>query len=500
MANDPDLDDMIDPDGDEDARYSWDTDFQRHVIALLMTDKIFLLQSIDLIKPSYFTNKAHSKACSLLFDYFRKYNLLPKKNFLIQEAKEAFKDDKAKLHHIGEIISLYDYFEPGLEARQYLSDKITFFAKIQAIKSAFHQCLKQIEKNPENDDTWSKVYDLLRDAMNTDRNLEIGLNYFEGLKDRYARMAEDESDLAEKFVTGYHSIDTEIKGGGYKRGEMIAYVGGSGVGKSVALTCTAAINARRGKRVVYITTELSEDRVAERFDSILTGASINCLFDQKEKVFLELEKIVEDAKSRDLIVIKQFPSKTADVNTIRAYLCQLKFMGFTPDVVIVDYIGEMKDHPGIPTHESRERIVSELRGLSIEENVFLATAMQPNRGSKEAQKAGRIEEEHLADSFGQIRPLDGCFSLNQNDDESAVKIGRMWVIKQRFGKSRFQIYIRFDKDNLRITEISKDEYKNMKVTRSDKVADEVQIDNIVKAWEPKDDNDEDLPGSPVIKK
>jgi hypothetical protein len=323
--------------------------------------------------------------------------------------------------------------------------------------------------------------------MNTDKNYELGLDYFTSVRDRYERMKEEELDV-ERFVTGWPTIDQSIKGGGYTRGELLSIVGGSGVGKSVALTCIAAVNLLRGKKGVYISLELSEDRVAERFDAILADSPINCLYDSKEKIFRSLEDLVSDRADKQLLYIKQFPPGAADVNTIRAYLAQLKFGGFNPDFVILDYIGEMKDHSGMKIHESRERLVRDLRGLMVEENVFGVTAMQPNRGSKEAQKEGRIDEEHLADSFGQIRPLDGAISLNQNDGEKSVSLGRAFVMKQRSGKSRFAIKIQFDPETLRITEISQERYKAKMTSRSEKVSDEVMIDRIVKEFVPTDEN------------
>lgn len=486
MTQDPDMEGLVSPDEDgDDAKYGWDVEFQRHIIALLMVDQQFLVQSMDLIKPSYFSNKAHRETCKILFRLFKEYRMLPKRSFLMQELRDELKADKAKLAHVGEITSLYDYFEPGLEARQYLSDKILFFAKIQAAKEAANKMFKELEKAPESEETWSKICDIWKKALNTDRNYDIGLKYFESIKERYERMREEDNST-EIFVVGKEGIDKEIKGGGYKRGEMITIIGGSGVGKSVELTCIAAENIKRGKKCAYISLELSEDRVAERFDSILTGANIHCLYDQKDEIFSTLEEMVEDKKDKNLIVIKHFPGKSADVNTIRAYVQQLKFNGFVPDILIVDYIGEMKFPVAVPKHEAMEVAVAELRGLADEEQVFLATAMQPNRGSKEAQKAGRIEEEHLADSFGQIRPVDGAFSLNQNESEKAVQLGRMFVIKQRFGKSRYQIYIHFDPVSLKITEISQDTYKKRLNSRSEKVSDEVAIDMVVKEYKPSD--------------
>ena len=176
--------------------------------------------------------------------------------------------------------------------------------------------------------------------------------------------------------------------------------------------------------------------------------------------------------------------------SIRSRLgCICSSDGFDPDFVIVDYIGEMADIPGMKTYESREKTVRDLRALATEENVFVATAMQPNRGSKEVQKnaGGRLDDEHLADSFGQIRPLDGCFSIMQNDAEKTLGIGRFYVIKQRDGESRFQIYLSFNKQNLKITEISQATYMDKMNSHKESVVDDVKMDHIIKPFAPEDD-------------
>lgn len=490
MSVGEELEELEAPD-DDNEHYSWDNEFQKHIISLLLVDKQFLLQSINLIRPSYFTNKVHQVACKFLFEFFNKYKLVPKKAFIIQQIKETMKDDKALMYYLGEINALYDYFEAGMEAREYLSDKITFFAKIQSLKTAFHKCLGMIDKSPEDDKTWGEVYEILRKAMNTDRNFEFGLKYMETYEERYKRMmAED--DAAEIFLLGLPGIDTQIKGGGYKRGEIVSIVAASGVGKSVMLSCMAATNALRGKKVVYITLELSEDRVAERFDSILTGCSIHTLYEEKDEVFTRLRDVLEDHPEKNPIVIKYFPSKSADVNTIRAYLAQLKFEGYIPDMVIVDYLGILKDYAGMEIHRSREQLVEELRALANEgDKFFCASAMQPNRNSKEAQKAGRIEAEHIGASWDQINGLDGAISLNQNEIEKKLQIGRAGVMKQRFGASNYQIYLHFDPNTLKITEISHDTYKNLMSKNSDKASKKVDVDLVVRPFTPDDEENGD---------
>ena len=115
--------------------------------------------------------------------------------------------------------------------------------------------------------------------------------------------------------------------------------------------------------------------------------------------------------------------------------------------------------------------------------------MQPNRESKKDNKSenSRIDDEHLAGSFGQIRPLDGCISLNQNDNEKKLGIGRGYVIKQRDGESRYQFYLKFDKMNLQITEIQDWEYRDALNKQKNYASDEMEIDKVMnKRYKPKD--------------
>lgn len=454
---------LVDPDGEEEISFHWDEEFQRHIMSLLLSDRSFLLQSMDLVRPNYFTNKAHRVICQFLYDYFKKYMLLPNKTFVAQEVRTKLKEDKSLSFYLVEVETLYEYFEPGLDAREYLVDKIAYFAKMQAFRKAFQSGLKLLDKNPESEETWQKIYDEIETVITTSANFEIGTDYFKTMQERY--LDEDQTDKSDIFITGLDSIDIEINGGGYGRGQIISIIAGSGVGKSVMLACIARENLLRGKKGVYITLELAEDKVAQRFDAIFSGLPIQNLYDRKDELFEKLTHLDGvDYDSQMPLVIKQWPPGVASVNTIRAYIAQLRFHGYNPDFVIVDYVGEMQDMPGMKTYESRERTVRDLRALAVEEDLFIATAMQPNRGSKDQQqgsKVERIDDNHLADSFGQIRPLDGAISLNQNDSEKSLNLGRGYVIKQRDGKSRYQIYLKFDKDCLRITEIHKDTYLDM---------------------------------------
>lgn len=458
------LDNLSDSDVDDTFPENWDKDFQRSILSMLLQDKYFLLQGRNLIRSCYFTDKAQKLICDLLFKFYDEYNDLPTKKCLSHEISVTVEDEAKRLYFLGELSALYQSYHSGLDSREYLQDNIVNFAQTQKIKVAFKDSMKVMKDYGIRDqNTWDKVKVILREALLLEKNFDIGLDYFNQLESRYDEI-EESQESGEKFITNFPSIDEELQGG-IGRGEIAAVVSASGVGKSLWLANIANWNVLRGKRVLYLSTEMKQNKVAMRIDSILTGIPIHELIDRREEVISKIKKVVHDKDDKRLFLLKRFPSKTADINTFRAYYSQVVLHGFKPDLVIVDYVGEMKDYSDLPKHESRERMVGDLTQWCGEEDFGLLTALQPNRTGKEVSRSGYIDDDHFGDSYGQIRPLDACWSLNQNDSEKALGLMRVYVIKHRDGNSHYRFFAQVDGKNanctLRMREVSKDYYDQL---------------------------------------
>lgn len=489
------LDGLTNPDQRPEEKYDWDEEFQRGIIGLLLNDRWFATQCRDLVKPSYFMDERHRLVVEILFSLMEQYKTFPSKVQVVQEVKQhiSSKDDQAKFHYTAETELIYKKYVPGLESREYFLDKIVNFAKLMGLKIAFDQSLALIKRDRESESTWLKIQETLKGALLVDRNFDEGLDYFQTFEERYERMKQEE-EQRERFTSGFPAIDDALLGGGPHRGEIYSWIGLSGSGKSLALVGAALKNVLElEKRVLYVSLEMGEDSIAERFDAQLSQVGINKLQECKDLVKTAFEKFCEDKEDKRMLLIKQFPAGVLTVATLKAYLQQLQMVNFHPDLIVVDYIGEMKDYPGMPTYESRYRIVRDLRGLATEESVCVFTAMQPNKDAREAQKKdgglhggdGVIDDTNLADSYGQIRPLDGCWSINQMQAEKEANIARIFVIKHRHGKSRFTCWAKFDKDTLKMDQISEDTYnkiwKEYSFKKTERSADlNEQADMIVK--------------------
>lgn len=456
-----------DPDSlNVETQYEWGEEYQRYILGMLVNDAHFAISSQGLIKPNYFSNEVHRFVCRFVFDHHAKYGVLPKRLYVQQAIDEYVKEKDAtvKVFYRGELGTIYDYYLPGIEDRDYLLDQITDFAKQQAMRVAMFKAMGELKK-PNNPNKWTTIHSLMQEAMSVDRNFDFGHDYFQSFRERYEKMEEAAHDK-DVFITGLPSIDNALQGGGMVRGEVGSWMGLPGSGKSLALVRCAIANLLRNRRILYLSLEMNIQRVTERFDAMLVdpfqkhGVGINNLLLNKDIVFQALEDYSKDWDDKRMLVVKHFPQKSMDMPTFRAYYNQVKMRGFIPDMVLLDYIGEMKDYPGIPTYESRNRIIGELCGFAAIENIVLLTAMQPDKKAREVVRGGDlIDDDNLADAFGQSRPLHCLWSINRRQSETETHVGRVKVIKHRSGKSRHVFYINIDPNTLRIEEISEQTWK-----------------------------------------
>ena len=134
-----------------------------------------------------------------------------------------------------------------------------------------------------------------------------------------------------------------------------------GAGKSMVLVHLGAQGLKEGKTVVHYTLELQDTVIATRYDSCITGYPLSDIINFKEEVYEEIKDI--DGS----LIVKEYPTKSASTNTIRAHLSRLVKRGITPGMVIVDYADLLK--PVQTRKEKREELGSiyeELRALSTE--------------------------------------------------------------------------------------------------------------------------------------
>ena len=234
--------------------------------------------------------------------------------------------------------------------------------------------------------------------------------------------------------------------------ELAMVIAPPGVGKSLWLVNQAVESMMEGRKVLYVSLEMSEDKIAQRFDSVTTLISQAHLKDPAAQLKVsERLSIFRTNFPDSKLVIKEFPTGTINVNALRALLVQLRnYEDFIPDVIIVDYLELMRPvRENQHEYQAQQRIAEELRGLAMEMKVLLWTATQTNRQGRAVKI---ITDAELGDSYGKIRTCDFAVSLNQNEEEFDNGTMRAYVVKSRNGRPRFTVPMKIDYNILRMSQ------------------------------------------------
>jgi replicative DNA helicase len=424
--------------------YDFSENIQRGILYFLKSNKDFYLQIINLIDPSYFEFPSHSKIFDTVKSHYEKYNKLPNDDFIVQDlkpklgARENASDYEDELSYINTL----DASTAGNP--EYILDLVEGFAKKEAMKAAIADSISLIKE-----DRVEEVEALVKKALLVNRDVDTGQDYFTDLKDRWDRIFNKKTE--KKYKTFLPSINKSLEGGlGSK--EMAMVIAPPGVGKSLFLVNQGVQSMIEGRKVLYISLEMSEDKIAQRFDSIMTLVPQFKLKDPANQLNVkERLDMFQKQFPGSQLVIKEFPTGQASINTIRNLLVQLSnYEDFEPDLLIVDYLELLRPTREIlQEYQAQQRISEELRGVAMERNILVWTATQTNRQGRMVKV---ITDAELGDSYGKIRTCDFALSLNQTEEEFDEGQMRGFVVKSRNGRPRFIVPMSVDYNILRMSE------------------------------------------------
>lgn len=415
---------------------------------LLKHDLEFFSEIVPLLKPEFFDFPAYKNIFLGVRDYYEKYRKLPSDHALADFISASVSGSDAQgIDYESAIAEINGFDKSCLEDREFVLDTVEEFARQRAMESAIRKAVSIL--NEEGD--IGQVEELVKSALLVNRNVDVGQDYFNDIVDRITRSYQE--DNKDRIPTVFNTHNRNLSGGLSSK-ELAMVVAPPGVGKSLYLVNQGATNLLQGKNVLYVSLEMSEDKIAGRFDSVIT--EIRNL-DTSLGQFRLKERLTEvKSKTQGKLMIKEFPTGACNVNQLRAFLVQLKLhKNFTPDILIVDYLELLRPNRIIDSeYQAQQRIAEELRGLGVEHNCLIWTASQTNR---QARRVPIITDAELGDSYGKIRPADWVISLNQNQEEYDEGAMRVYVMKARDSKQHYLINVAIDYSTLQMREPSHEE-------------------------------------------
>ena len=383
--------------------------FQVKTIAALFTDRSFLQQIADIIRPDYFESDANSWLLEVTLQHFQEYKMPPSKDVLKVKVTEI-DNDILKTAVLEQLKEVFRFMES--DDLSFVKDEILKFCKNQEIKRAIMDSVSLLKMG-----NYDEIKGKIDSAMKAGADTNIGLNYKANISARYAESSRH------TITTGWDVID-DLMDGGLAPGELGVVMAPAGIGKSWMLINIGANALKAGKTVVHYTLELNENYVGQRYDSVLTGINAQTLKNHQDTVEERMRSLTGE------LIVKHFPTKSVSVLGLKAHLEKTIMMGQTPDLVIVDYGDLLKINTKKDRHEALEELYEELRGMAGEYEIPVWTASQAGRSALEEDV---IEADKIAGAYGKVMVADFLMSLSRKVEDKMSGTGRGHVIKNRFG-------------------------------------------------------------------
>lgn len=329
----------------------------------------------------------------------------------------------------------YDWFLEEFEA----------FTKRQELERAILKSADLLEKGE-----YDPVEKLIKDAVQISLQRDMGTDYFD---DPRARLTHLKSSNGQNS-TGWPSMDSKLYGG-FNRGELQIFAGGSGSGKSLFMQNLAVNWVQAGLSGAYVTLELSEGLCCMRIDSMLTGTSSRDIFKNLDDIEM---KVKMTAKKAGKLRIKYMPAQST-VNDLRAYCKELQIQtGVKIDFLCVDYLDLLMPVSAKVSPSDlfvKDKYVSEeLRNLAKELNILFVTASQLNRSAVEEIE---FDHSHISGGISKINTADNVFGIFTSRSMRERGQYQLQLMKTRSSSGVGQkIELEFNVETLRITDPNPD--------------------------------------------
>jgi replicative DNA helicase len=226
--------------------------------------------------------------------------------------------------------------------------------------------------------------------------------------------------------------------GGLFPGEFTLLGARPGIGKSAFGLGVAVHAAKQGKRVGFVSCEMSHQQLGHRLLAMetsvpMTDMRTGTLNDHQKQKIEKALPLVKHLTGRAWIASRP------TINQIRSRAKLAKATGGL-DLLVVDYLGLMgADNPKASIYERVTEISNGLKALAIELNIPLLVLAQLNRDAGKTDDHPRLE--HLRDSGSLEQDADNVIFIHRQRD---CETGEFVVAKQRQGSVGL-IPIRFDR-------------------------------------------------------
>jgi KaiC/GvpD/RAD55 family RecA-like ATPase len=346
------------------------------------------------------------------------------------------------------------------------------FTRRQELERAILKSADLLEKGE-----FEPVEKLIKDAVQISLTKDMGTDYFADPKARIEKYFNSGGQVS----TGWPQLDRLLYGG-FSRGELNIFAGGSGSGKSLVMMNIALNWLQQGLSGVYITLELSEELTSLRTDAMLTNMSTKDIRRDMDTTELKVKLV---AKKSGNYQVKGLPAQS-NINDIRAYLKEYQIQtGKRVDFVMIDYLDLLMPVSAKVSPNDlfvKDKYVSEeLRNLAKELAVLMVTASQLNRSAVEEVE---FDHSHISGGISKINTADNVFGIFTSRAMKERGKYQIQCMKSRSSTGVGQkIDLEYNIETMRITDEGGDEKDNFRGGAKPSIMDSIKAKSQVKTAE-----------------
>ena len=395
------------------------------ILKNLIHNDEYCRKAMPFIQNEYFVDEKNKVIFNAIYDHVDKYNTAPSTTTLTVTIDEMQISDMVH-KECAETISVMNQLEDV--SSDWLVDTTEKWCKDRALYLAIMESIQIIDGNDKTQDKGS-LPKILSDALAVSFDNNIGHDFIEDFESRF----EFYQRVEERIPFHLDMLNKITKGGLVNKSLNIA-LAGTGVGKSLFMCDVAANHLMMGKNVLYITLEMSEEKIAERIDANLLNVPISQVESMPKDLFeKKIEKLRQ--KTTGKLIVKEYPTASANANHFRHLIQELALKkNFVPDIIYIDYLNictssRIKQGGSVNSYTYIKSIAEEIRGLAVENNLPIVSATQTTRSGYTNSDVGL---EDTSESFGLPATADLMFALISTDELESLNQIMVKQLKNRY--------------------------------------------------------------------
>ena len=414
------------------------------ILRNLVTNDEYRRQVYPYLKKEYFESDYNTLLFTLISEFISKYEKCP-----TQESLEVDLQNKKSISEefYTNVRTLITQLNSDDCDYKWLIDSTEEWCRNRAIYLSLLESIQIADGNDKEKDMGA-IPSILSDAISVSFDNKIGHDYLDDYQERF-----EFYNRVENKIPFDISMLNKITKGGLTSKSLTVALAGTGVGKSLFMCHVAAAALLQGKNVLYITCEMSEEKIAERIDANLLNVPIQDLAGLPHQLYQnKVNNLMK--KTNGKLIIKEYPTASAHVGHFRSLLNDLSLKrSFRPDLIFVDYLNICTSQrfkaSFVNSYTLVKGIAEELRGLAVEYGVPIVSATQTTRSGYGSTDVDLTDS---SESFGLPATADLMFALIST--EESEQLGQILVkqLKNRYNditvNKRFAVGI--DRSKMRL--------------------------------------------------